>query len=249
MLTEALLADALAAAGLHAPVRAEATVPSTQAIARDLAEAGSPAWTLVAAEHQTAGRGRHGRTWADVPGSLLVSVVLRPSVPAPRAGLVPLLAGAALAEACDEVAGARVTLRWPNDLLLDERKVGGMIAESRVEDDRVAWIVLGVGVNVAAAPDDVDGAASLGAGEPASVLAAFLRRFAPLLEGEPWAAVRARYVPRCATLGRRVRARTAAGEIDGVAADLDETGALVVAPDAGPPVVLASAEVVHLAHD
>ncbi|MFM8944573.1 MAG: biotin--[acetyl-CoA-carboxylase] ligase [Actinomycetota bacterium] len=202
VLTESSLATALAAAGLDAPVRAEGTVTSTQAIARDLAEAGAPAWTLVSAEHQTEGRGRHGRTWTDAPGGLLVSTVLRPPVSAPRAGLVPLLAGAAMAEACEEATGVRVVCRWPNDLLVGERKVGGMIAESRIEGDAIAWIVLGVGVNVAAAPVEVDGAAARG-GDAAAILGAFLRRLAPLLEAEPWAAVRARTRrPRVAHRGR-----------------------------------------------
>lgn len=253
MLSEPMLADLLRIAGLDAPVRFEERTGSTQGTARALAEAGAPAWTLVATAHQEAGRGREGRSWSDAPGALLCSVVLRPALAAPAGGLVPLLAGAAMAEACDEVAGVadargRVVCRWPNDLLRDGGKVGGMLAESQLDGDRIAWVVLGIGVNVTAAPADVPEARALGAADAATLLGAFLRRFPAMLEGDPVAAVRARYVPRCATLGRRVRARTAAGVVEGDAVAIRDDGALVVATPDGERAVT-SGEVLHMEKD
>lgn len=250
MLSEPMLTDLLRDAGLDAPVRFEERTGSTQEAARALAEAGAPAWTLVATAHQEAGRGREGRSWSDAPGALLCSVVLRPALAAPAGGLVPLLAGAAMAEACEEVAGGAVACRWPNDLLRDGGKVGGILAESRLDgggSDRIAWIVLGIGVNVAAPPADVPEARGLGAdGDAAAqLLGAFLRRFPAMLDGDPAAAVRARYVPRCATLGRRVRARTAAGVVEGEAIAIRDDGALVVAT-ADAERAVTSGEVLHM---
>jgi BirA family biotin operon repressor/biotin-[acetyl-CoA-carboxylase] ligase len=122
---------------------------STNARARELAARGAPHGTLVTASEQTSGRGRQGRTWSAPPGrALLCSVVLhRP----PR--LLPLAAGVAVAEVCDThaaptgdslPAGAR--LKWPNDVLVDGRKVAGILVEGRPQE---GWAVLGIGLNVA----------------------------------------------------------------------------------------------------
>jgi BirA family biotin operon repressor/biotin-[acetyl-CoA-carboxylase] ligase len=108
VLNEDALARALAAAGLSAPVRWDDVTASTNATALALAADGCPTWTLVGAGHQTAGRGRHGRTWVDRPGAaLMCSVVLRPWEPE-RVGLVSLAAGAAIAEAASEASGLDV---------------------------------------------------------------------------------------------------------------------------------------------
>src|SRR6266571_151982 len=98
-----------------------------------MAEDGAPAWTLVAAGHQTAGRGRLGRTWSSEPGgSLLFSLVLRPDMQPEDVGLLTLAAGVAMAAACKDEAALEVRCKWPNDLLLGDRKVGGILSESRV---------------------------------------------------------------------------------------------------------------------
>ncbi len=102
---------------------------STNVTARELAEAGTPEWTLVGASHQTEGRGRLGRAWVDEPsGALMVSMVLRPALPASDAAVLTLLAGAAWAEAATATrAGADVRCKWPNDLLIGDRKAGGIL--------------------------------------------------------------------------------------------------------------------------
>ncbi len=119
MLSVTDLERALADLGLEAPVRFDEVTGSTNATALGLAESGAPEWTLVAAGHQTAGRGRLGRTWTDRPGAaLMFSFVVRPSLEPERGGLIPLLAGAAMAVAIRDVAGVNVRCKWPNDLLL-----------------------------------------------------------------------------------------------------------------------------------
>ncbi|MFB3738297.1 MAG: biotin--[acetyl-CoA-carboxylase] ligase, partial [Candidatus Velamenicoccus archaeovorus] len=144
---------------------------------------------------------------------------------------IGLLAGLAMAVACREVAGAEVGCKWPNDLLRGEEKVGGILAESELEGGRIALVLLGVGVNLSAAPD-VPGAGALGAVEPEGLLGRFLERFAegyaPAEAGFGTRVVAA-YRPVCSTLGRRVRATALDGTvIEGEAVDVDPTGALLV---------------------
>jgi BirA family biotin operon repressor/biotin-[acetyl-CoA-carboxylase] ligase len=117
---------------------------STSDRARELAMAGAPHGALVTASEQTAGRGRQGRTWSAPPGAaLLMSVVLRDAPP-----LLPLIAAVAVAETC----GSDARIKWPNDVLLDGRKVAGILAEGRPYE---GWTVLGIGVNVAIAPQEL----------------------------------------------------------------------------------------------
>lgn len=233
MLSENALRRALGRAGLDAPVRFDEVTGSTQRTALELAEAGAPEWTLVAAGHQTEGRGRLGRSWHDEPGqALMFSLVLRPDLTPERGGLLTLLAGWAMATACREV-GRDVFCKWPNDLLLDERKVGGILAESVVEGERFAHVALGVGVNLRSAPPDVAGSGALGDTDAAALLEAFVGHFAHRYEpGHPAfaGAVLEGYRGVSATLGRRVRALRADGGLGpvGEAVDVDETGALVV---------------------
>ena len=136
MLSTTELERAFADPGLEAPVRFDEVTGSTNATALGMAEAGAPEWTLVAAGHQTAGRGRLGRTWMDRAGAaLMFSFVVRPPLEPERAGLIPLLAGAAMAAAIRDVAGADVRCKWPNDLLVGDAKVGGILVESSVPTD------------------------------------------------------------------------------------------------------------------
>jgi BirA family biotin operon repressor/biotin-[acetyl-CoA-carboxylase] ligase len=228
-LSEAVLRSALERIGSDAPVRFDEVTGSTQVTALELAEAGAPEWTLVGAGHQTEGRGRAGRVWLDEPGALLFSLVLRPRIPPEQGGLLTLLAGAAMASALGRVTGAEVRCKWPNDLLVGEAKVGGILAGSLAREAELSHVVLGIGVNLGAAPA-TPGAGGL-SGDPADALGAFLELFAgdyrrgPDLEGT----VLERYRPRCSTIGRRVRATTAEGRVvEGDAVDVDDLGGLVV---------------------
>jgi len=250
LLSEHDLRSALERIGVVAPVRFDEVTRSTQDTALELARAGAPEWTLVAAGHQTAGRGRLGRAWVDEPGrALLFSVVLRPALPPEGGGLLTLLAGSAMAQACRQVAGVDARCRWPNDLVLDAGKIGGIIAESRVADARFEWVVLGVGVNLGAAPGGVSGAAAAGDAAPATLLEGFLRAFAARYEPAHPAfagAVVAAYRGVCATLGARVRATTSSGAaVEGEAIDVDLDGGLVVRTEGGLEIVRFG-EVEHL---
>ncbi len=204
-----------------ADIRWYAEVDSTNRVVADLARAGAPDRVVVGADHQTAGRGRRGRTWEAPPGaSLLVSVLLRPA-PA----LVTLAAGLAAAGACEAVAPVTVGLKWPNDLLVggtgpggrsrEEAKVGGILSEAVA-----GAAVVGLGVNLAWAPP---GAARLGADVDRQAL---LDHYLAGLDAP--GDVLARYRERCTTLGRRVRVELPDGEFEGVATGVDDDGRLLV---------------------
>lgn len=199
-------------------------VDSTNRVAAELARSGAADGLVVGADHQIAGRGRRGRTWESRPGtSLLVSVVLRP-VPA----LVTLAAGVAAAEACESVAGMPIHLKWPNDVLCAEGKLGGILSE--LVGDAV---VVGLGVNLSWAPP---GAARLASDvDRDGLLAAWLSGL-----DEP-SDVLARYRARCSTLGRRVRVELPGERVEGTAGDIDAQGRLVVDGR-----VISAGDVVHL---
>ena len=238
MLSRDDLLAALAAIPVDAPVRAEEVTGSTHATAIALAEAGSAEWTLVSAAHQTDGRGRLGRTWSDVTdGSLLCSIVLRPALPPSRAGLLSLLAGACMAEAIRTTAGRRVTCKWPNDLMLREEKVGGILLESSIEDDVLRYVVVGIGVNLQS-PGDVDGAGGIGDRVGLrELLSAFLVRFASIYTTDDASLperVRHAWLPVSATIGQAVRATTSDGRtVTGRAVGIDGFGSLQLSTDDG----------------
>ena len=236
MLSQDGLARALERLGLRAPVRFDEVTASTQVTAVEMAEAGSPEWTLVAAGHQTGGRGRLGRSWIDVPGgALLLSLVLRPELDPDAGGLLTLLAGTAMARACLELADQRAACKWPNDILVAGRKAGGIIAESRVQGGVFAHVVLGVGVNLGDPPAEIPDAGAVDAADDElleAFLSAFVRAYQPAHPAFAGGVVAA-YREVCATLGTRVRATTGAGVIEGEAIDLDERGGLVVRTSSG----------------
>ena len=197
------------------------------------------------AEQQTAGRGRRGHTWFSPPGSgLYVSVVLAPAAAAidpPRAvTLLTLAAGVALTEGIGQATGLRVDLKWPNDLQVSRRKLGGILAESSGTTGRMDDIVVGYGINVLAAsfpPELRDRATSLESELGRAVdrdhllvetLAALARRYEDLLAGRFDAILDAwrRHAPGAS--GARVAWATNAGTVSGETAGIDADGALLV---------------------
>lgn len=206
----------------------KAETASTNDDARALATSGAPHGTAVVAERQTQGRGRAGRSFASPTGGLYLSVVVRPTAPPHRWSLLPLLAGAAAASALRE-RGFPVELKWPNDMMMCGRKLGGVLVESRMGGDPFA--IVGIGVNVRSSPPDVAEATCLAAHGVApdvralaqGVRASLVARIAKLDERGP-AGVLAEVRALCGTLGRRVETEKGSG----VAVDVAEDGALVV---------------------
>lgn len=226
---------------LGEPLACSTSLPSTNDRAKELAAAGAAHGTAVLAWRQTRGRGRLGREWSSPAGGLWLSLILRPPLSPAEVPRLTLVSAVAVAEAVEQATGLRPSIKWPNDLLLDGRKVCGILTELSAEADRVAYVVVGIGLN-----------ANLGAGQlpaqaatPATSLQLALGRKVPLpslaaavldrLEewysrflAEGFDPVRSRWVERSATLGRFVTASLPGGAISGTAVDLAEDGALVV---------------------
>jgi BirA family transcriptional regulator, biotin operon repressor / biotin---[acetyl-CoA-carboxylase] ligase len=209
---------------------------STNDRARELAQGGAPHGTLVTAGAQSAGRGRQGRTWSAPAGSaLLLSLVLR-DPPA----LLPLVAGVAVAE----VAGADACVKWPNDVLVDGRKVAGILAEGRPQD---GWAVLGIGINVAVRVEDLPPELHATAGTLGLTPADVEPTLARLLDALQAAlalgggALLARYRERDALAGRDVAWSGGRGRARGI----DGEGRLVVELEGGGRTALSAGEV-HL---
>lgn len=216
------------------------SVGSTMDEARRLAEDGAPDGVAVWAREQTQGRGRQGRAWTSPRGNLYVTLLTRPRGSPLQAAQFGFAAGLALAEAMEPyLAPGQVALKWPNDLLLDGAKAAGMLLESRAGAAGVEWLLLGLGVNLAAAPAPGETpyrAASLAAVAgrlvpPDAVLPVFLAAFArwrARLEAEGFAALRDAWLARAAGLGGPLTARLPNGSVEGTFRDLDADGALVL---------------------
>ena len=226
---------------LGEPLECSTSLPSTNDRAKELAAAGATHGTSVLAWRQTRGRGRLGREWSSPAGGLWLSLILRPPLSPAEVPRLTLVSAVAVAEAVEQATGLRPSIKWPNDLLLDGRKVCGILTELSAEADRVAYVVVGIGLN-----------ANLGAGQlpaqaatPATSLQLALGRKVPLPSlaatvldrlgewysrflAEGFDPVRSRWVERSATLGRFVTASLPGGAISGTAVDLAEDGALVV---------------------
>jgi BirA family biotin operon repressor/biotin-[acetyl-CoA-carboxylase] ligase len=218
------------------------TTGSTMDDARRLAQAGEPDGLVVVADEQTAGVGRRGRRWHSPAGSLHATILLRPvNTPKETLTWIPLLAGVAMVQAVGRVAGVDARLKWPNDVLVDGKKLAGVLTDARWQDDgRLAWVLIGVGVNGDARADDfppelrptatsLSQAAGRHVCMPA-LLKVFLERLEPLLEAAslPFDDLRAKVEPSLATLGRRVRVTMPRGVVEGVARGLGPRGELLL---------------------
>ena len=234
-------------------VHVVARTGSTNADAAEAARRGAAEGYVVVAEEQTGGRGRLARTWLSPPrAGLTFSVLLRPPA---ISGWIPLLAGVAVASALQLQCGLDASVKWPNDVLVDGRKVAGVLTEAVGPDGRDAAgrdaVVVGIGLNVTTRQDELPGpqATSLAlAGarttDRATVLAAALRSLAGAYAG--WLADPSTLLPAyrsmSGTLGREVRLQLPDGtSVTGVADDLDPDGRIVVAG-----VAYGAGDVVHL---
>jgi BirA family biotin operon repressor/biotin-[acetyl-CoA-carboxylase] ligase len=236
-------------------VRRFEEIDSTNVYLRGQARLGAPEGTVAVAEHQSAGRGRMDRRWEAPRGSsLLASVLFRPEFDPADLHLLTAAVALAAAEACRQVARVGPVLKWPNDLMVDEAKLAGVLAEADFSAAGACAVVVGIGLNV-----DWPGPAGVGgtclrdlSGGPvdrALLLEAFLDALSArrgMLDMEAGREeVVAELRERCATLGRRVRVELAEEAVVGLAVGLDDAGHLVVQTPAGLRTVSAG-DVVHL---
>ncbi len=212
---------------------------STMDVAKDLARKGCPDFTTVIAGRQASGRGRLKREWHSDKGGLYFTVVLRPDLPPVLSFRVSFLASLTLARVLNEMFGVDVRVKWPNDLLVDERKICGMLSELEAEADRVAFINVGIGINVNNDPSAIEPAAtSLKAilGRRISIkdiLARYLDAFEQRMKTAALDRVIEEWKACTVTLDREVRVVTTRDVFTGKAVDIDDNGALVLKCDDG----------------
>jgi BirA family transcriptional regulator, biotin operon repressor / biotin---[acetyl-CoA-carboxylase] ligase len=244
----AIWTDARLAGTRFGDIRWFTSIDSTNRYLLDLASQGAPEGTVAVADEQRAGRGRLGRSWVAPPGaSLLVSVLLRPQLPSESFALVTMAAGLAAIEAVRACAGIDARLKWPNDVVVDDRKLAGILAEKQGDA-----VVVGMGLNVhwKSFPDDLAATATacnLLGGHPTTredVLATWLVALDARLRDLDRVADDARRTS--ATVGRRVRVELADRAYEAEAVGLTDAGLLVVRTDAGTETAVSSADVVHL---
>ena len=216
-----------------------------------LAHEGTEEGAVVIAEVQTSGRGRQGRSWVSEPGNLLFSVLLRPKLE--ELPFVSLIGGVAAARAVRKVAGLKPSIKWPNDLLLDGRKVAGILAESAIVGDSVCYAVLGIGINISLDVEQSSEISSVAisvnqAAEREVDRESLLRQllldlddlYLRLLRGESpldeWRGL-------LETTGRRVTATSGGDAWTGLAEGVDDTGNLLLRLDDGQLITLTAGDV------
>jgi len=220
------------------------SIDSTNRRALELASSGAPDGTLVLTEHQTRGRGRLTRIWHAPPhSSLLLSLILRPPLAPHQAQRATMLCAIAAVEAIAETTGLAAGIKWPNDILIGDRKAGGILTELQAQGNQLIAIVVGIGLNVnldaAELPEVMTPATSLAGELGRSVerlplLVDLLQRadalYARMLGG--WSPV-ALWRQHLVTLGQSVRIATDQGVLEGTATDVDADGALLVTRPSG----------------
>jgi BirA family transcriptional regulator, biotin operon repressor / biotin---[acetyl-CoA-carboxylase] ligase len=230
---------------------------STNSRAKELAARGAAEGVLVIAEEQAQGHGRLDRPWFSPGGeNICASLIMKPSLPPWAASRMVLLAVVAAAEALIEATGLQATVKWPNDILVDGRKIGGILLEMAVEMDAIDYMVVGLGLNVNSAadrfPEDIRGRTTsvlMETGEPFSRVL-LLCRFLELLENgynafceSGFESIITRWKALTDMVGKQVSIRTIYGNYKGVIADMDHNGFLILRDDEGGEMRLFSGDI------
>ncbi len=215
------------------------TTPSTQDMVRSLAETGEPEGLAIQSLQQTKGRGRHGNDWASPMGNLYMSLLLRPSCKADKAGQMAFVVALALSDAMSEVIGPShtKTLKWPNDILIDGKKVSGILLESKLDKHgRVDYLIVGTGINIFAPPEGAVGLDQIKR-EPVFVnkfrdlyLAKLLDRYTSW-QNKGFAQFREAWLKQAHGLGQNMKIRLPEIAYEGIFEGIDENGALIANVD------------------
>lgn len=233
-------------------------VDSTNRIALEMASQGLPGGIVILAEAQEKGKGRLGREWFSPEGmNLYFSLLLRPYQPARDFPLYSLATSVALIEAIQRTTGLAVQIKWPNDVVLEDKKLAGILLESEVRGDQSPSLVVGVGVNVNIGlndfPPELQKSATslrIALGQPVDRADLLIELFNQLVEQYRLVDDKALLIQavrqHCQTLGRRVRVQTARQEFEGWAEDLQEDGALLIRMGDGNQRRILVGDVTHL---
>ncbi|RDU36368.1 biotin--[acetyl-CoA-carboxylase] ligase [Neobacillus piezotolerans] len=233
------------------------TVDSTQKVALLLSQDKAPEGTLVVADEQTAGRGRMDRKWHSPKGTgIWMSLLLRPNIPPQKAPQLTLLAAVAVATAIEEAAGITPEIKWPNDLLVEGKKITGILTELQAESDRIHSVIIGIGMNVNQKigdfPEelkDIATSVAMETGSEASrskIIREFCAQFEKLylmyLE-KGFYPIKLLWESYAKGIGGRMRARTYNGVIEGRALGITDDGVLEIEGDGGKVHLIYSADI------
>jgi BirA family biotin operon repressor/biotin-[acetyl-CoA-carboxylase] ligase len=231
-------------------------IPSTMNEAFELGLKGAEEGTLVCAESQTKGRGRLGRSWVSPKGKgIYMSVILRPQMNLSEVPKLTLLTAVAVAEAIYKMAGVKVAIKWPNDLLIGSQKLGGIITELSAEIDRIKFVVVGIGVNINTTASQLPPEATSLRIETdkyfsrVEILKEVLRSLEYWylrVSKEGFDGVLKKWREFSITIGKRVRIADSAGFVEGEALDLAEDGGLLIRKDSGVVVKKMSGDVMQV---
>ncbi len=219
------------------------SIDSTNDKAYELAEAGATEGTIVFAEAQTSGKGRMGRKWVSPPGEgIYMSLILRPDVDVSEISTITLIAALSVTRAIKETCSIEAGIKWPNDIMIDGKKVCGILTEMKAEPDMVDFVVLGMGINVNTdatllPPGGISLRGVLARRvERVSLVKNILKNFENDYEkfrSNGFAALREECKASSAVLGKRVRVEEHTRSTEGVVSDIDEKGALIIETDDG----------------
>lgn len=253
---EAMISKISAACPWKSTLRLYDTVESTNSLAKQLAKEGAPHGTVLIADRQTAGRGRMGRQFLSPAGQgIYLSVILRPDCQATQLMHLTCAVAVAMCDAVEKVAHVRPQVKWINDLILAERKVGGILTELSLDGDKVDFAVVGIGINCLQRQEDfpaelrqIAGSLSMAVNQPierealaAAMVDALYAMSLDLISGK--GACMARYRADCLTIGREVAVHASSGVYTAVAEDVDADGSLIVRPADGALRCVSSGEV------
>lgn len=226
------------------------TVGSTNDHAKKLAQEGAASGTVVWAHEQTAGRGRQGNSWVSPVGNLYMSMILRPRTSGAHVGQLSFLSAVALANVLETILPetAKITLKWPNDLLINRKKAAGILLETESQGANPSWVVIGIGVNVASAPEKAVSLHDVGVKtcEPADVMEPLAREILSLAEQweqDGFEPIRTAWLTRSCKPGEPLTARLPKETLTGTFSGLDHTGALLLTLADGRKRTITSGEV------
>jgi BirA family biotin operon repressor/biotin-[acetyl-CoA-carboxylase] ligase len=232
-------------------------VSSTQEVAQRLAREGAPSGTVIVADEQEAGKGRLGRSWYSPPGTgLWLSFILRPNMPLHAVSQLTLLTAVAVLQAVKQVVNLPLSIKWPNDLLIRGKKVAGILMELKAEADQVHFVVVGIGINVNQSQEDFpdpikEKATSLAIENQAvvsrkNVIIQLLNVWEALYETyqrQGFGPIKSLWEKEADSLGKLITARTASGQVTGIAKGISDDGALLLQDGQGKILKIYSADI------
>ncbi|MDQ0271054.1 biotin--[acetyl-CoA-carboxylase] ligase [Cytobacillus purgationiresistens] len=225
----------------------EETVDSTQKIAHRLSNEEAVEGTIVVAEEQSSGRGRMDRKWyAPKYTGVWLSIILRPNLPPHKAPQLTLIAAVAVVQAIEEVTGLQPEIKWPNDVLLNGKKITGILTEMQSDADRIVSIIMGIGINVNQKPEDypnelkeVATSLSIEKGEKVSraeliqVLLLKLENLYTIYLEKGFYPIKLLWEGYAISIGKNIIARTLTGSIEGKALGIKDDGVLIIEDQSG----------------